>query len=136
MIVISIVLILLASFPLLITLKRIRRYRLARHRGGNTVATVTHIRTHRYVRGLPYDRLTLVYHNLETGKSSTGQVSTVHDKYKPGDRVTIAYQTSTGDVIIPDDVAGFYPILGFGIVLLLFVLFAVYKLSEMLETGF
>lgn len=136
MVILYAALLLLGSFPLLITLKRIRKYRIARKRRTNTVATVTHIRTHRHVRSLPYDLLTLTYHNLETGRSSSGQTATRHDKYKIGDRVNIAFETKSAKVIIPEDVAGFYPMLGFAIVLLLFVIFAIFKIREMVESGY
>ncbi len=136
MVIFYIALVLLGSFPLLITLKRIHKYRVARMRGISSVATVTHIRTQRFVRGLPYDRLTLTYHSLETGRFSSGQAGTVYNKYKIGDRVTIAYEPNTGKVIIPEDIRGFYPMLGFSIVLLLFIIFAIFEISEMVETGY
>ena len=130
------VLFLLGSFPLLITLKRIQRYQAARKRGVYTKATVTDIRTHRHARSLPHDLLTLTYHSLETGRSSTGQTATRYNKYKVGDRVNITRDPKSGKVIIPEDVAGFYPMLGFSLVLVLCIIFAIFKIREMVVVGY
>jgi hypothetical protein len=129
-------LILLGCLPLFIILKRIHSYRTLKNHGVLTDATVSHIHTQRTYRGLPYDRLTLVYTRLATGKPAVGQVGTVHNKYKVGDRVSIAYKPNKPEIIIPQDVGGFAPALGFALILFLFVLFATYKIREMVVEGY
>jgi hypothetical protein len=136
MLIVYIVLILLGSFPLLLTLKRIHTYRTLKKRGTKMVATITHIRTQRYTRGLPHDRLTLTYYPLLTGRKTTGQVATVYNKYKVGDQVEISIIPKSAKIIIPDDVGGFMPVLGFSIALLVFIIFATYKIRELVPSGY
>ncbi len=126
----------LGSFPLFITLKRMNTYRKAKKRGVFTRATITHIHSARFARGLPFDQLTLTYYDLGTASSTTAKAVTVYNKYKVGDQVGIARGTAKGQIIIPDDIKGYRPILWFSIVFLLFIVFAVVKIEEMVEAGY
>ncbi len=124
------------SFPLMITLWRMQKYRKAKKRGVFTSATVTGIHTVHFVKSLPYDRLTVKFHDLETGRSSTGQTGTAYNRYKIGDQVKIARGAKKGEVIIPDDIGGYLPMLWFSLALLLFVIFAAFKVEELVKAGY
>ncbi len=128
-------LIVLGSLPMLATLKRIVRYRAVKKTGINTIGTITTIHTKGAYKGGSYDRLTISYLNRATGQPEVGQTTTVSRKYRVGDRIPIAYEHDKPDIIIPMDVAAFGPMLGFSILLFVFVLFATYKIREMVEVG-
>lgn len=136
MILLYLLLILLGSFPLVITLLRIRKYRSLQKNGPKVLATVTQLSTHRSLKGLLHDLLTLAYLHPKSGLTTTGHTQTVYNKYKIGDQVSIVVEPNKTKVIIPGDVRGFYPALGFSILVFLFMVFATFKVKELFEMGY
>jgi hypothetical protein len=65
----------------------------------------------------------------------TGTLTTKHGLYKTGDVLNIHYLPGNPWRNTMNGAWGSPVILGFGIVLALFILFAVYKLYEMVKTG-
>ncbi len=124
------------SLPLMITLWRMHKYHKAKKRGVSISATVTGIYTVHFVRSLPYDRLTVKFHDLETGRSSTAQMGTVHNKYKIGDQVGIARGGIPGEFIIPADGRGYLPMFWFSLVLLVFMIFMAFEVGELVKAGY
>jgi len=65
----------------------------------------------------------------------TGTLTTKHGLYKPGDMLDIYYLPGNPRRNTMNGAWGSPIILGFGILLAAFILFAVYKLYEMVKTG-
>lgn len=133
--IIYILLILLASIPLLLTLKRIRKYRSMEQNGIKARARIIHIQVQPNYKSGPHDNLTLDYMDLETNQPRTGQASTVHNKYKLGEVLDISYERGKPKIYVKGDEKGYKPVLWFSIALLVFVVFAAYKINEMVQTG-
>jgi len=65
----------------------------------------------------------------------TGSLTTKHGLYKTGDTLKIYYLPGNPQRNTMNGAWGSPILLGFGIVLAVFILFAVYKLYEMIKTG-
>ena len=128
-------LILLAAFPLALTIWRIRRTNAIKKNGIHTDAIVTGIRTVQ-IKHTRIDMLTLEYKDRATGRAYTGKATVAHDKNRRGDRLTVAYLPAKPSVYaVTDTKKGYIAMLVFCILLFLFVLFAVYKINEMVRSG-
>lgn len=135
MIAIYIFIFLLASIPLLLTLKRIRKYRSMERNGIKAQARVVHIQIQPNYRSGPHDNLTLAFINLETNQPMIGHAATVHNKYKLDEVLDISYERGKTKIYVKGDEKGYRPALWFSIALLVFVVFAAYKINEMISTG-
>lgn len=133
MLIIYILLILLAAFPVGLTIWRMRRAAFIKKTGIHTNGTITSIRTVRIKSSLT-DMITIEYKDRATGRSYNGKATSQSGKYKRGDLMEVAYLPSN-----PAKYAitkGAYTImLVFCIIIFLFVLFAVYKINEMVQKG-
>jgi hypothetical protein len=121
----------LAAVPLTITIYRMRKAGNIKKHGVHVDAIVKDKRAVRIGKS-PIDMLTLEYKDRATGRPYYGKASTGQGKFKIGDRMPVAY--------LPDDPAkyavlktGYWPVLVFCIILFLFVIFAVYKIDEMVS---
>lgn len=128
-------LILLAAFPLVLTIWRMSWSAKIKKRGVFTDSVVTHIRTLRMPRGGTVDILTLEYKDRATGQSYKGRATVATRRYKVGDRMELAYLPDRPAKYAIDTKKGYLFILIFCIILFLFVLFAVYKINGMVQTG-
>jgi len=131
MIIIYVLLILLAAFPLVLTIRRMCRNKLIKRKGIRTNGRVTCIHTFR-VKSSQIDNLTIQYQDRATGHFHIAKASTQANKYKVGDFIEIAYlPVQHSKYAITETKGGYTFILVFCIILFLFVLFAVYKINEM-----
>lgn len=135
MVFIYIGLILLAAFPLVLTIWRMRWAAKIKKTGVHTDSVVTHIRTVRLPRSGTVDILTLEYKDRATGQPYKGKATVAPLKYKVGDTMPVVYLPDRPAKYAVAIKSAYWAILIFCIILFLFVLFAVYKINEMVETG-
>ena len=132
---IYIFMIFLSAFPVLLTSWRMRRAAMIKKNGIHTDAIGTKVKSIR-LRHSPIDILTLEYKDRATGQSFYGKATVHYMRNKPGDRITVAYlPDKPATYAVADTKKGFTGILIFTIILFLFMLFAVYKIDEMVRTG-
>jgi hypothetical protein len=122
---------LLAAFPLLLTIWRMRSAANVKKNGIWTDAIVTHIRTIRMYRGGSVDMLTLEYKDRATGRAYYGKATVAIGRYRTGDRMQLAYLPARPSKYAIDTKGGFTFILVFCILLFAFVVFAIWKIDEM-----
>lgn len=127
-------LIILAAFPLLLIIWRMRWAAKIKKSGIYTDSVVTHIRKFRVPRSSTMDILTLEYKDRATGRTYKGKASTAHGKYRTGDIMPVVYLPEKPSKYAVAIKTGYWAVLIFCIILFLFVLFAVYKINEMVQT--
>jgi hypothetical protein len=135
MIAIYIALIVLAAFPLVLTIRRMQAAAKIKKNGVYANSVVTHISTIRTGRGGAIDILTLEYKDRATGKPYNGRATVTPHKYKIGDTMPVVYLPDKPSKYAIDTKKAYWAVLIFCIILFLFVLFAVYKINEMVESG-
>ena len=135
MTIIYIILIVLAAFPLVLTIWRMQRAAKIKKIGVYTDGVVTNIRTLRTGRGGAIDILTLEYKDRATGKSYNGRATVTLNKYKIGDIMPVVYLPDKPAKYAIDTKKAYLAVLIFCIILFLFILFAVYKIDEMVKSG-
>jgi hypothetical protein len=133
MIILYTLLIAVGSLPLLVFLLKRRSYRHILHTGTKTTAEISHIRTQRYYKGGTYDRVLFIYLPAGAGRYVEGQFNSKVGKYKRGEQLDIFYlpQHPTKHAVPGSQGELFFLI--FTIAILLFVLFACYKINQMLQ---
>ena len=133
MIYIDIGMILLAAFPMLLTIWRMRRTALIRKNGIHCNGNINSIRTIR-MKSSYLDLLTIEYRDRATGRTFPAKATTSQGKYKRGDLIGIAYlPAQPSKYALTDTKGGFTFMLVFCIIIFLFVIFAVYKIDEMVK---
>jgi hypothetical protein len=135
MIAIYISLIALAAFPLVLTIWRMQVAAKIKKNGVHTNGVVKHINRIRMGRGGSMDILTLEYKDGATGKPYNGKATVTPDKYKIGDAMAVVYLAEKPSKYAIDTKKAYWAVLIFCIILFLFVLFAVYKIDEMVRSG-
>jgi len=135
MIFLYIFLILLAAFPLVLTIWRMQQSAKIKKHGVHTNGTVSHIRTIRTGKGGPIDILTITYTDRATGQPYNGKATVTHQRYKVGDPIGVVYLPNKPSKYAIDTKGAYWVLLIFCIILFAFVIFAVYKISEMARTG-
>jgi hypothetical protein len=134
MLIFYILLILLAAFPLGLTVWRIRRDAYIRKTGIHTSGHITSIRTVRLKSSLT-DIISIEYRDRATGRIYTGKASSKRGKYKRSDTMGVAYLPGNpAKYALTDPGRGYTAMLVFCILVFLFVLFAVYKIEGMART--
>jgi len=112
-----------------------RRTAIIKKTGIRTNGHISAIRTIR-VKSSQVDLLTIVYKDRATGQPYTAKATTQVKKFKVGDMMEIAYLPSKPTrYAITDTKGGYTFLLVFCIIIFLFVLFAVYKINDMVKTG-
>ena len=135
MIFIYIFMILLAAFPVVLTIWRMRRAAMVKKNGIHTDAVVTKVKTFRLRHGR-VDFLSLEYKDRATGQSYYGKATVDYMRNKLGDRITVAYlPDKPATYMVDGSKKGYIGILIFCIILFVFMLFAIYKIDEMTRTG-
>lgn len=134
MLIIYILLILLAAFPMLLTIWRMRNAAYIKKNGVLTDATVAKITTLRTRRGI-VDFITLQYTDKATGQLYDGKATISHQKVKEGDLMPLMYLPNKPSKYAIDTKKGYTILLVFSILIFLFIVFAVYKIQEMVATG-
>ena len=135
MVILYIVLIILAAFPLVLTIWRMRVAATIKKNGVYTNGVVTHINTIRTRPGSMIDILTLEYKDRITGQSYNGRAIVTHQKYKMGDTMPVVYLPDKPSKYAIDTKKAYRGVLVFCVILFLFVVFAVYKINEMVQSG-
>lgn len=135
MVIIYILLILLAAFPLGLTIWRMRRAAFIKKTGIHTNGYATSIRTVRIKSSLT-DVVSIEYKDRATGLPYPGKATTQAGKFRVGDTIGVVYlPANPAKYAIADTRGGFTAMLIFCIILFLFVLFAVYKINGMVQRG-
>ena len=135
MIIIYILLIALAAFPLVLTIWRMRVAATIKKTGVPANAVITHINTIRTGKGGAMDVLTLEYRDRVTNQPYKGKATVTHRKYKIGDPMPVIYLPDKPSKYAINTNKAYWAVLIFCIVLFLFVVFAVYKINEMVQSG-
>ena len=135
MVTLYIVLIVLASFPLVLTIWRMRVAATIKKNGVYTNGVITHINTIRTRPGSMIDILTLEYKDRITGQPYKGRAIVTHQKYKMGDAMPVVYLPGKPSKYAIDTKKAYWAVLVFCVILFLFVVFAVYKINEMAMSG-
>jgi hypothetical protein len=128
-------LILLAAFPVVLTIWRMRASATIKKKGIHVNAVITHIKTIRTGKGGSMDMLTLEYKERATGRVYYGKATAAHQRYNRNDTFPVAYLPDKPAKYAVDTNNAYWAILIFSILLLLFVLFAIYKIEEMRPEG-
>ena len=124
----------LAAFPLLLTIQRMRRTAHIKKKGVHVNAVVREIKTLRTSKST-LDFLILEYKERATGRSYNGKATVAHQQFKIGDSLPVAYLPDKPSKYAMGGKSVYWVVLIFCIVLFLFVLFAVYKINEMVNAG-
>ncbi|MBC7875331.1 MAG: hypothetical protein H7Y01_15125 [Ferruginibacter sp.] len=135
MIIIYIGLIALAAFPLALTIWRMQAAAKIKKNGVQTNGVIKHINRIRMVRGGSMDILTIEYKDGATGQPYKAKATVSPGKYQIDDTMAIVYLPGKPSKYAIDTKKAYWAILIFCIILLLFVLFAIYKIDEMVKTG-
>jgi len=81
------------------------------------------------------DMLTLEYKDRVTGNPYKGKATVAPGKYNIGDTMAVVYLPDKPAKYAIDTNKAYWAVLTFAIILFLFVLFAVYKIDEMVKSG-
>ncbi len=132
---IYIALILLAAFPIVLTIQRMRVAAGIKKNGVYTDGVIKSIRTIRMVRGGAMDILTIEYKDRATGQPYKAKATVTPFKYNIGDTMEIVYLPGKPSKYAIDTKGAYWGVLIFCSILLLFVLFAIYKIDGMVKSG-
>ncbi len=135
MLFIYIFMILLGALPLAIVGRKMWVATKIQKEGTHTNGIIKHINTVRIPKGAWIDRLTIKYTDRATGKPYYAKATVTHRKYKYSDTIDLAYLPKQPAKYAIDSKGGNAGMLIFSILIFLFVIFAVYKIREMVETG-
>lgn len=136
MIIIYLIIVAISSFPLLITIKRIKKYKTVANSGITAKAQIIKKELKPIFRGRPIVELQLQYKHPQFDEPITSEATTANNSYKVGDFVAIAFEKNKPKIFIIGDEKGYYPMLGFAIIMLLFSCFAVYMIRDMVINGY
>ncbi len=135
MIILYILIIIIGAIPLWKTIRFIQLEEKIRKEGITTHGVVTHIHTIRYQRGPATDRVHTRYSSIVAGQYHEANFVTRHNQFRIGQSISVKYLPCKTDKIIVSPKRGYWLMLIFSILLLLFVFFATYKIDEMVSTG-
>ncbi len=135
MIIIYVLLLILAALPLWKTFRYIQKEKRIRQHGINASGVVTHIHTTAMRRGPTVDQVQIEYASNIHGHFHKSSITATHKKFKHGESVPVKYLPEDPSKILVDGGQGYWPMLIFSILIFLFVIFAVYKIDEMVKTG-
>ncbi len=135
MIILYILLIMLSAFPLWKTVRYIIKEKRIKQHGINASGVVTHIHTTAMRRGPTVDQVHIEYGSIIQGHFHKSSITAKHKKYKHGETVPVMYLPDEPSKIVVDGRQGYWQMLIFSILIFLFVIFAVYKIDEMVNKG-
>ncbi len=135
MLLLYILLIVLAAFPLCLTIWRMTNQKKIKKNGIYTDAFITDIKRIRMPKGGSVDMLHLQYKDRATGQPYRAKATVAPMKYRVGDTMTIAYLPNNPAKYAIDTKGGYWFVLIFCIILFLFVIFAVYKINGMAQSS-
>ncbi len=135
MLLLFILLIALAAFPLILTIWRMINSKKIKRDGIYTDAVIKDIKRFRAPKGGSVDLLIMEYKDRATGIAYKAKATVTPMKHSIGDRMTVAYLPNKPSKYAIDTKGAYWFILIFCIMLFLFVIFAVYKINEMTKTS-
>ncbi len=136
MIIIYIIIVSISSFPLFITIKRILKYKTVAQSGITVKAQIIEKELRPFFRGRQIVKLQLQYKHPEFAEPITSEATTANNNFNVGDFVEISFIKNKPKIFIIGDEKGYYPMLGFAIVMFLFSCFAVYMIRGMVINGY
>lgn len=131
MIIIYIVMILLGALPLWITIRFVLLEERIRKQGVSTTGTVTNIRSIRRYKGPTTDRVHVRYNSIIPGQYHEANFVTTYKKYRISQTIPVKYLSEKPDKIVVAEKRGYWVMLIFTILIALFVIFAVFRIEEM-----
>lgn len=132
MTVIYILLLAAGVLPMVVFLVKRKRYRIILQTGVRISAAVTAVRTINYHRGGTYDRVTFAYLPAGSVQYFSGQFIVKTGKHKPGDVLDVFYLPGKPQENAVPGSKGDVLMFLFMVLIFLFVLFACFKINEML----
>jgi hypothetical protein len=114
---------------------RMRRSAHIKKYGIHVSGRVADLKTFRTSRGGSFDMLTIEYKERANGRAHYARATVKQGKYMIGDPLPVAYLERKPDKYAIGLKTGYLAILIICIILFLFVLFAVYKINEMVKGG-
>lgn len=131
---IFVLLILLAAMPLAITFIRWQKLQHIRRTGNKATGVVVSKRTMTVKRGRPIENVQVEFRRND-GTICHGHAYAAMGKFRIGQPATVFYLPDQPARIVLSGGLGLGPMFIFSAALLLFVVFAVYKLDEMAKSG-
>lgn len=135
MLIIYILLLTVAAFPLWKTVRYILKEKRIRQYGINTLGVVTHIHTTAMRRGPTVDQVHIEFASIIHGHFHKSSITAKYKKFKQGERVPVKYLPEEPSKIVVDGKEGYWPMLLFSMLIFLFVIFAIYKIDDMVKSG-
>ncbi|MFT3677984.1 MAG: DUF3592 domain-containing protein [Chitinophagaceae bacterium] len=135
MIALYVLIVAIGAIPLWKTIRFIQLEEKIRKEGISTSGVVTHIHTTCYQRGPATDRVHTRYSSILPGQYYEASFVAKHNKFRIGQSIPVKYLPGKTDKIVVSPKRGYWVMLIFSVVLLLFVFFAVYKIEEMVKAG-
>jgi len=136
MIIIYLLIIGISSIPLFVTIKRILKYKTVAKTGITTKAQLIEKELRPFFRGRQIIKLQLQYNHPAIDEPIISEATTANNNFNVGDFVNIAFEKNKSKIYIIGDEKGYYPMLGFAIVMFLFSCFAVYMIRDMIINGY
>ncbi len=133
MVIIYVLLIIIGAIPLLKTILFIILEERIRKEGISTSGVVTRIHTTRYQRGAATDRVFAQYSSNITGQFHEAFFTALHGKYRVGQNIPVKYLPEKPEKIIVAEKRGYWAMLIFSVLIFLFIIFAVFKIGEMIK---
>ncbi len=133
MLIVYILLIALGALPLWITIRYVLLEEKIRRHGISTSGVITHIHVKSVYRGPTTDRVHVRYDNIIPGHYNETSFVAKHNKYSKGQEVPVKYLPEKPDKIIVAEKREYWVMLFFSVAILLFVIFASYKINEMVN---
>jgi len=124
------------GMPAFLILFIIKKMRVAKHIQQSGIATdafITNVSTRR-INKTTLDILTLEYTDT-AGRRYPAKATVTVGKYRTGQRMPVKYLRENPARYAFDNGKGYWAVLIFCILLLLFTIFASYKINEMLQSG-
>ena len=130
---IPVIIVIIGAFPLFKTILYIRLEEKIRKSGISTTGIVTAIHTTRNYKGPTTDRVHTRYNSNISGQYHEANFVTAHKKYRVGQSVPVKYLPEKPGKIVVAEKRGYWPMLIFSMLLFVFIVFAGYKIYEMLK---
>ncbi|MBL0355697.1 MAG: DUF3592 domain-containing protein [Chitinophagaceae bacterium] len=110
--------------------RKMQQAKYIQQHGIKTNAVVTNVVTQRHSKGTT-DLVSMQYKDLATGQLYPAKASTQQNQYRPGDSMPLSYLPANPAKYSFDKGQRYWFVLVFCILLLLFMIFAAYKINEM-----
>ena len=136
MIIVYLIIVGISCIPLFITTKRILKYKTVAQSGITVKAQIIEKELRPIFRGRQIVRLQLQYKHPEFDEPITSEATTSNNKFNVGEFIDVAFEKNNRKIYIKGDEKGYYPSLGFAIIMFLFSCFAVYMISDMVINGY